>query len=92
MKKIWDFVVNIPQDKLLHIVVLGIITSLAILSFKLCGCGTSSCAFGWLVGFALGVGKEIYDEAKKKSSEAIDWLADVSATTFVALYSLFLML
>lgn len=92
MKKIWNFIINIPQDKLLHIVILGFITALTILAFKICGYGKPSCAFGWLVGFVFGIGKEIYDELKTRSSEAGDWLADVIVITFVVLYSLFLML
>lgn len=92
MKKIWDFIVNIAKDKLLHIVVLGVITATAILVFKFCGCGKLSCAYGWGVGFVFGIGKELYDEIKKKSSEAEDWLADVVSVTVVTLYSLFLML
>ena len=92
INSIWDFVVNIPQDKLLHVVVLGTITRLAILLFKVCGYELMSVAYGWMVGFFIGVGKEIYDEAKKTGSEASDWAYDFVTITFVSLYSLFLML
>lgn len=90
--KIWNFVVSIPQDKLLHFAVSAVITAIAILLFKLCGFGKESCAYGWLVGFAFGMGREIYDEITKKDSESGDWLYDAVAFTGVALYSLFLML
>lgn len=92
INKIWDFIVSIPKDKLLHIVVLGSITAAAILVFKSMGFEKMSCAYGWLVGFAVGVGKEIYDEVKTKSSEADDWLADFLSISCVTIYSLLLML
>ena len=92
MKKIYDFIVSIPKDKLLHMLVEMLITMVTILVFKICGLGMDACAYGWAVGFAFGISKELYDEKKKGISESTDWLYDIVACTVVALYSLILMM
>ena len=92
MKKLYSWFIIRQKDKLLHIVAISIVTMLSISLFKLAGCGLLSCAYGWAVAFAVGMGKEIYDEVKKKSSESSDWLADLVSATVVSLYSLIVML
>ena len=91
MKKIWDFVVHVAKDKLLHIVMVAVVTSVAILVCKLLGCGKEACAYGWLAGFVVGFAKELYDENKSGTSESGDWLADLIGATSVAVYSLLIM-
>lgn len=92
MKKLYNWFINLPKDKLLHIVAISIVTMLSISLFKLAGCELLSVAYGWAVAFAVGIGKEIYDEVKKKSSESSDWLADIVTATVVSLYSLVVMI
>lgn len=92
MKKIYDWVVNIPKDKLLHILVIVVITMVSTLIFKWCGCGKLSPFYGFGVGFVFGIGKEIYDEAKGRESEAMDWAADFVTLIFVTAYSWLMMI
>lgn len=93
MKKIWNWIVNIPQDKLLHIMLISVTVAVTILLLKAFGFSNiASCCYGWGVGFALGIGKEIYDEIKKGSSEAADWAADIIANTAVCIYSYILLI
>jgi hypothetical protein len=68
MKKLYSWFINLPKDKLLHIVAISIVTMLSISLFKLAGCGLLSIAYGWAVVFAVSISKEIYDEVKKKHS------------------------
>lgn len=92
MKKIWNFIVRIAKDKLLHIQLEEMITAVAIIVFLIFGCGKESCAYGWGVGVLFGIGKELVDEKRKGTSEAADWAADLFGCTVVALYSWFIML
>lgn len=92
MKRIWNWIIHIPYDKLLHDGVMIRVTALAILILKLFGLSNiESVCYGWGVGFIVGIGKEIYDEIKKKSSEASDWTVDIIATTEVSLFSYIIM-
>ena len=92
MKKFYNWIINIPKDKLLHVDIEMLITLVSIVIFKLFGCGLESCAYGWLVGFLFGIGKEIYDEIKYKSSTSSDWFADVISCTFISICALLLLL
>lgn len=92
MKRIYDWFVNLAKDKLLHIILIAAITAVAIMVFKLYGCGRNSCAYGWAVGAVCGIVKEIIDELKKKNSEASDWAADLVSASVVSLYSLVVMI
>ena len=92
MKKLYNWFINLPKDKLLHIVAISIVTMLSISLFKLAGCGLLSVAYGWAVAFVVGMGKEIYDEVKKKQSESSDWATDLISSIVVSLYSLVVMI
>ena len=92
MKKIWNWLVNTPKDKLLHVLTASVITTIAILIFRYLGIEcTKASAYGWGVGFLFSIGKEIYDEIKTKSSESSDWAADAIGITYTALYSYLIM-
>jgi hypothetical protein len=91
MKKIYDWVVKIPQDKLLHFIGSGLVTAAVIVGCKLFGCGLESVAYGWATGMVTGFGKEVYDMIKDGSSESNDWWADMAGATSSALYGLLMM-
>lgn len=92
MKKIWNWFVGFPKDKLQHQKAIAIIASVSILILRCVGVEElTSCAYGWGIAFVFGIGKEIIDEVRKKSSEASDWAADVIADTLVVLYSYIIM-
>lgn len=92
MKKIYNWFINLAKDKLLHIQLEEIITAVATIVFLILGCNKESCAYGWGVGVLFGIGKELFDEKKKGTSEAADWAADLVGATVVSLYSLIIML
>lgn len=91
MKKIWDFIVHMAKDKLLHVVAVMAVTALVILVCKLLGCGKEACAYGWAAGFIIGFAKELWDEQRSGKSESGDWMADLVGATSVAVYSLLIM-
>ena len=92
MNKIWNWIVSIPKDKLLHDSITTKIVAIAVLLFKFMGCeNVDACAYGWGIGFAAGIIKEIYDELKKKSSDSLDWAADAISFTLMSIYSYLLL-
>ncbi len=93
IKEIWNKIIGVAQDKLLHINVCGLITMFAIL-FCLC-VGINdylSCIIGWIVGFVFGIGKEVFDERKGSFFDETDLLADLIGNTTIALYTLAILL
>ena len=93
LKEIWNKIVGVAQDKLLHINVCGLVTMVAIL-FCL-GLGVNaylSCIIGWIVGFIFGLGKEVFDENKGSFFDETDLLADLIGNTTIALYTFIILL
>ena len=82
----------LKTDKLLHILATTFIVLISTVIFKLLGCGIESVAYGWGIAFVAGMGKEIYDESKNKSSEEKDWIADLIGATTTAVCLLLLLL
>ena len=76
MRKIWNFIINIPKDKLLHLLA-GLLVSLyvlAVASFFLLKAG--AVAFADVVTFLVLLGKEIYDLFSESKGHSFEW-ADV---------------
>lgn len=78
LKKIWAWIVSVPQDKLLHYVAV-----LLVAQFVFCVVfifSTFWLAFGWAnaAGILVGLGKELYDLIKQEghSAEWRDLVAD----------------
>lgn len=89
MKKIYNWFISLANDKKSHIIIMTMIVGIATFIFKACNFDAlTSCCYGWGVGFALGILKEIIDLFKKdgSSSEASDWAADIITDTIVSLY------
>ena len=92
-KNIWDKITSIAQDKLLHINVCGLVTMVAILLCLLLGIDEYlSCVIGWVVGFVVGIGKEVFDEKKGSFFDEKDLIADLIGNTTITLYTLILLL
>ena len=82
--KIFAFFGSIGKDKWIHFTVCLIVSLLAGIVTKslypqLCA-AEIACA-SWVVGYMVGLGKEIYDEIKYKGSEPYDWAADFLGST-----------
>ncbi len=72
LKKIWAWIISIPQDKLLHfvsILLLTLLTFCVVFIFS-----TFWPAFGWanLLGVVASLGKELYDLIKQEGHTA-EW-------------------
>ena len=79
MKKIWNWLVSLDKDKILHD---DIVFTISLLAACICKLFISKqwdkitvCAF--FAGFVAGVGKEVYDEWKYKGADEKDWAADI---------------
>ena len=89
-----DYIMKkISIDKLLHCMVAFILAIVFTLFFKWFKFEPVDAAgLAWIATFIVGMGKEVYDEVKKKSSESKDWLADVVGMNIGALCALLLTL
>ena len=93
IKDLWDIITHIAQDKLLHINVCGLVTMVAILLCLLLDIDEYlSCVIGWVVGFVVGIGKEVFDEKKGSFFDETDLIADLIGNTTITLYTLILLL
>lgn len=84
MKKIIDWIVGIGKDKWIHFTVCLIVSLLAGIVTKSIYpnlCPAKIACVSWVVGYMVGLGKEIYDEIKTKSSDPYDWAADLIGAT-----------
>jgi len=84
MKKIIDWIVGIGKDKWIHFVVCLIVSLLAGIVTKSLYpnlCPAEIACVSWVVGYMVGLCKEIYDEIKTKSSDPYDWAADFIGST-----------
>lgn len=87
LKSIYNWIVNVEKDKLLHFIVMFIITlTVYTICSKITHSKVSSIGVSWFVSFVIGIAKEAYDEHKHHNAEEGDWIADmvgcVSALTY----------
>ena len=78
MRKIYDWIENLPKDKVLHFLVTFVISFVS--CFIICKHTNSlwsGIAGSWFLAFAIGVGKEILDEQYHHNADEADWFADV---------------
>ena len=91
MKKIWEWLISWPKDKVLHFALSMIVALVAAVVAHVCGAEKYTVlAVGWFAGFFAGFGKEIYDEVHSGSSDSTDWAADLLGTTVGCLIALLL--
>lgn len=89
IKDLYKKITSIAQDKLLHINVCGLVTMVAILLCLLLDIDEYlSCVIGWVVGFVVGIGKEVFDEKKGSFFDETDLIADLIGNTTITLYTL----
>lgn len=84
MKKIMEWLTGIGKDKWIHFTVCLIVSLLAGIVTKSLYpnlCPAEIACVSWVVGYMVGLGKEIYDEIKTKSSDPYDWAADLIGAT-----------
>ena len=92
MKKIWNWLTNLPKDKILHD---DMSCTISLIAACICKLFISKewytiVAFAWFIGFIFAIGKEIYDEWKYKGADESDWAADIVGITRGSLFSLIL--
>lgn len=92
MKKIWNWLTNLPKDKILHD---DICTTISLIAACICRLLISKewyiiFVFAWIIGFIFAIGKKIYDEWKSKGADESDWAADIVGITRGSLFSLIL--
>jgi VanZ family protein len=89
MKQLYNKLINVEKDKLLHFIVMFIITLIIygvvenITHSKISAIGIS-----WFVSFAIGIAKEAYSEYKHHDAEEGDWIADVLGIVTALAYCL----
>lgn len=84
MKTIMEWLTGIGKDKWIHFTVCLIVSLLAGIVTKSLYpnlCPAEIACVSWVVGYMVGLGKEIYDEIKTKSSDPYDWAADLIGAT-----------
>lgn len=84
MKKIIEWLTDVGKDKWIHFTVCLIVSLLAGIVTKSLYpnlCPAEIACVSWVVGYMVGLGKEIYDEIKTKSSDPYDWAADLIGAT-----------
>lgn len=84
IEKILAFFGSIDKDKWMHFTICLIVSLLAGIVARLLyhlSVGEIVCV-SWTVGYIVGLGKEVYDEIKTKSSDPYDWAADFLGSTF----------
>ena len=91
MKRLYNKLVNVDKDKLLHFIVMFIITLIIYgVAAKITHSKVSAIGISWFVSFAIGIAKEAYDEYKHHNAEEGDWIADmvgcVSALTYCLIF------
>lgn len=93
IKDLYNKITSIAQDKLLHINVCGLVTMVAILLCLLLDIDEYlSCVIGWVVGFVVGIGKEVFDEKKGSFFDEKDLIADLIGSNTITLYTLIILL
>jgi VanZ family protein len=89
LKSIYNWIVNVEKDKLLHFIVMFILT-LAVygVAAKITHSKVSAIGISWFVSFIIGIAKEAYDEHKHHNAEEGDWIADVLGIVTALAYCL----
>ena len=89
MKQLYNKLVNVEKDKLLHFIVMFIITLIIYgVAAKITHSKVSAIGISWFVSFAIGIAKEAYDEHKRHDAEEGDWIADMVGCVSALAYCL----
>lgn len=92
MKRLYNKLVNVEKDKLLHFIVMFIITLIIYgVAAKITHSKVSAIGISWFVSFAIGIAKEAYDEHKHHDAEEGDWIADMVGCVSALAYCLILL-
>ena len=92
MKHLYNKLVNVEKDKLLHFIVMFIITLIIYgVAAKTTHSKVSAIGISWFVSFAIGIAKEAYDEQKHHDAEEGDWIADMVGCVSALAYCLILL-
>lgn len=84
MKTIMEWLTGIGKDKWIHFIaclIVSLIAGIVTKSLYPNLCPAEIACVSWVVGYMVGLGKEIYDEIKTKSSDPYDWAADLIGAT-----------
>ena len=89
MKHLYNKLINVEKDKLLHFIVMFIITLIIYgVAAKITHSKVSAIGISWFVSFAIGIAKEAYDEHKHHDAEEGDWIADMIGCVSALAYCL----
>lgn len=89
MKRLYNKLVNVEKDKLLHFIVMFIITLIIYgVAAKITHSKVSAIGISWFVSFTIGIAKEAYDEHKHHDAEEGDWIADMIGCVSALAYCL----
>lgn len=89
MKQLYNKLTNVEKDKLLHFIVMFIITLIIYgVVAKITHSKVSAIGISWFVSFAIGIAKEAYDEHKHHNAEEGDWIADMVGCVSALAYCL----
>lgn len=89
MKHLYNKLTNVEKDKLLHFIVMFIITLIIYgVAAKITHSKVSAIGISWFVSFAIGIAKEAYDEHKHHDAEEGDWIADMVGCVSALAYCL----
>ena len=89
LKSIYNWIVNAEKDKLLHFIVMFIITLIIYgVAAKITNSKVSAIGISWFVSFIIGIAKEAYDEHKHHDAEEGDWIADMIGCVSALAYCL----
>ena len=92
MKRLYNKLVNVEKDKLLHFIVMFIITLIIYgVAAKITHSKVSAIGISWFVFFIIGIAKEAYDEHKHHDAEEGDWIADMIGCVSALTYCLILL-
>ena len=89
MKHLYNKLTNIEKDKLLHFIVMFIITLIIYgVAAKITHSKASAIGISWFVSFIIGIAKEAYDEHKHHDAEDGDWIAGMVGCVSALAYCL----
>lgn len=89
MKQLYNKLINVEKDKLLHFIVMFIITLIIYgVAAKTTHSKVSAIGISWFVSFIIGIAKEAYDEHKHHDAEEGDWIADMVGCVSALAYCL----
>lgn len=77
LKSFYKWLVNVEKDKLLHFIVIFIITLIIYgIVVRITNSKISAIGISWFASLLIGVSKEVYDEYKYHNAEEGDLVAD----------------